>query len=424
MKARKKALLITYYWPPSGGAGVHRWLRFSSFFDENEVDLTVYCPSDAAWPVIDKELEQQISSKLTIIRRPIFEPHRLLGNKNQPGVGLSEQIKRSVIKKMIVWVRGNLFIPDSRTFWIKPSVRFLNRYLSKNSDFDTIISTGPPHSVHLIAMELKKKHSVKWIADFRDPWTQIDFYEDLNIGKRADRIQRELEKTVLTTADEIVTVSQACADGLTLISGRPTHVITNGYTFPEFDLPQHDPRAPFTLAHFGSLPASRNPVYLWEALHELIEEKPEFAGRFQLQLIGTVDIAVQNAIHANKLDPFTSYLPPIPHHESIEQQRRTALLLLIANSTGNVKGILTGKFFEYLGAKRPILALGEKESDLQNAMNETNAGFFGSFETKQLLKEFILLSFEKHCAGKLESKARNLDRYSSSKLASDFCKLI
>lgn len=424
MKERKKALLITYYWPPSGGAGVHRWLRFSRFFEENGVDLTVYCPSDAAWPAIDEKLNDQVAPNITVIRRPIFEPHRMLGSKNQPGVGLTEQKKRSLMKKLIVWVRGNLFIPDSRAFWVKPSVRFLSKFLSKHGDFDCIISTGPPHSVHLIAAELKHRFKVKWIADFRDPWTQIDFYEDLNIGKRADRIQHELEKMVLTSADEVVTVSEACAEGLASIAGRPVHVITNGYTFPEFEPIAFSENEPFTIGHYGSLPASRNPRYLWKALQELIKDNSDLAQSFRLQLYGTIDIQVRESIRECGLENYTTYHEPVAHETSIELQRRTAMLLLIANNSGNVKGILTGKFFEYLGAKRPILALGESGSDLENAMQLTNAGCFAGESGVGRISDYLLSSYRLHQEGNLRSNASNLEQFNSRNLAAKFCKLV
>lgn len=423
MKERKKVLLITYYWPPSGGAGVHRWLRFSSYFDENDVDLTVYCPSDAAWPSLDEELKKQINPAIKEIRRPIFEPHKYLSG-GAPGVGLSEKKKRSTIKKMMVWVRGNLFIPDSRAFWIKPSKRFLLKYLQDNPGYDAIISTGPPHSTHLIALGLKKKLGIKWIADFRDPWTQIDFYHELQIGKRADKIQHKLEKEVLDTADEIVTVSSSCATGLEEIAHKAVHIITNGYTFPEFTPPVIKGDDKFIIAHFGSMPSSRNPVFLWKTLAQLTKEHIPFADKLQIDLIGTVDISVVQSISDAGLDAYVQYHDPVSHSQSILRQRNTPLLLLIANTTGNVKGILTGKFFEYLGAKRPILATGQKDSDLEQAMLSTNAGFFATPEDTAGLKHYLLRAFEEFSKDELTGSANNLEQFSSRSLVTEFCKLI
>lgn len=423
MNERKKVLLITYYWPPSGGAGVHRWLRFSKYFGENNIDLTVYCPKDAAWPAFDEALLKEIDPSVTELRRPIFEPHKYLSG-GSTGVGLSEKKKRSLIKKMIVWVRGNMFIPDSRAFWIKPSIRFLTKYLKEHNDFDAIISTGPPHSTHMIALGLKKKFNLKWIADFRDPWTQIDFYDDLNIGKRADRIQHELEETVLKTADEIVTISNSCAEGLEVIAGKKVHVITNGYTFPEFDAVEPDKNGAFTITHFGSMPSSRNPVVLWSVLKDLIDSNANFKEKLKVKLVGTVDISVVNSIREAGIEQYVEYIEPVPHAESIALQRSTPILLLIANTSGNVKGILTGKFFEYLGAKRPILAIGQKDSDLEAAMQSTKAGYFATPEEPEALKMYLETAFSQFLTGELNSTSENLEQYSSKKLAGDFCKLI
>ena len=423
MKKGKKVLLISYYWPPSGGAGVHRWLRFSHFFAEQGIDFYVYCPKDAAWPAIDHDLQRQVHPEIREIRSNIFEPHKYLSGGG-PGVGLSEQKKPNAFKRFTVWVRGNLFIPDSRVFWIRPSVKRLKKLLRSEGDFDCIISTGPPHSTHLIALALKKEFGIRWIADFRDPWTQIDFYEQLKIGKSADKKQHRLEAEVLRTADEIVTVSKGCAEGLEEIAKRTVHVISNGFTFPEFEAKQLDSNNTFTISHFGSMPTSRNPTFLWQILSEICSENSEFAAKLKLELTGTVDFEVRQALEHAGLLKYVQFNDPIGHTESIEKQRESALLLLIANTSGNVKGILTGKFFEYLGAKRPILATGAEDSDLEEAMAHTQAGFFATPAKKSELKRFLLDSFSSFMKGELIGSAVNLEDYNSGSLAKRFIKLL
>ena len=261
----------------------------------------------------------------------------------------------------MIWVRGNFFIPDSRVFWIKPSTLFLSNYLTDHPEIDTIISTGPPHSMHLIALNLKEKFNVKWIADFRDPWTQIDFYADLLPGKRADKKHKRLEKKCLTVANEVVTVSEACASGLSEIIPRKIHVVTNGYNFPEFNSSEIEMDKFFSIAHFGSMPFTRNPEVLWKVLRKMIKEDSQFKEDLRINLIGTVDYQVIESFESMDLKENVHLLPPIPHQKSIELQRSSQILLLVANNSGNVKGILTGKFFEYLGAKRPIIAVGQKK---------------------------------------------------------------
>ena len=426
-KTRKTALLITYYWPPAGGAGVHRWLRFSHFFKDANCKLHVYCPKDAAWPTLDEGLLNDVPKDVTVIRNSIFEPHKYLGKKNNPnvGAGLTQTGKQSFKQKLIIWVRGNLFIPDSRKFWIKPSTRFLSKYLKNNPEIDTIISTGPPHSTHLIANNLKAKFpKLKWIADFRDPWTDIDFYADLLPGKWADNKHRKLEKAVLINADEVVTVSQACAEGLEQIGQRKVHVITNGYNFPEFDSSQVVLDSTFTIAHFGSMPYARNPKVLWQALHLIKLEQPTLFKKIKVKLIGPVDYKVFESARELDVEECIEHIPSVTHKQSIEAQRTTPMLLLVANNTGNVKGIVTGKVFEYLGAKRPIVAIGELDSDLEKIILTTNSGSFIDYAQVDRMKEVILQNHEAFCNNTLYIKPTNLEAYSSKNLAHQFIELM
>lgn len=426
MEQKRTALLITYYWPPAGGAGVHRWLRFSQFFKENGWKLHVYCPKDAAWPTIDKDLQNQVSSDLTIVRRKIFEPHKYLGKKNNPnvGAGLTQTGKSNLIQRLIIWIRGNLFIPDARVFWIRPSARFLNQYLKAHPEIDTIISTGPPHSMHLIARRLKKRHRINWIADFRDPWTEIDFYQDLLPGKWADAKHKRLERSVLKEADTIVTVSASTAEGLEMIAQRKIEVVTNGFIFPKFDPHAVELDKKFTLAHFGSMPFARNPLVVWKALNALLKEIPQLTEKLEIKLIGPVDFQIIESLKENGLEKFVVSIPSVPHAESLKMQRCTQILLLVANNSGNVKGILTGKFFEYLGAKRPILAIGEEESDLSVVMTETHAGCFAGYHDVPTVFDYLKSSFEAYQQKNLFHQAQNLEPYSSSHLAKKFIDLM
>jgi glycosyltransferase involved in cell wall biosynthesis len=427
LEKKRTALLITYYWPPAGGAGVHRWLRMSRFFEDNGWDLHVYCPRDAAWPVLDEQLLNEVDPSLTIVRRTIFEPHKYLGSSNNPnkGAGLTHVQKTSLIQRFIIWIRGNLFIPDARAFWICPSARFLRKYLKANPEIDTVISTGPPHSMHLIARRLKHKFpKLNWVADFRDPWTEIDFYHELLPGKWADTRHHKLEKAVLTEADHIITVSNSCSSGLSAISGRPVHVVTNGYIFPEFDPKQIALDSKFTIAHFGSMPFSRNPDALWTALQNLIQRNEAFREFLEIRLVGSVDFKIHRLLKEKNLDQFVNSIASVSHSESIRMQRQTQILLLVANNTGNTKGILTGKFFEYLGAKRPILAIGEQDSDLEAAMSTTEAGYFADDQAVEEIETFLEERFKLFREGKNFHQAINLDAYSSRSLTEKFIRLI
>lgn len=416
MAEKKNVLLISYYWPPSGGAGVHRWLRFSRYFQENNVNLTVYCPENAAWPAIDEELLNEVPAEVKVIRKKIFEPHKFLAKKGNAGVGFTQNKKPSRLQQLIVWVRGNLFIPDSRVFWIKPSVRFLSNYLKEHPEIDIIISTGPPHSMHIIANSLKKKFNLKWMADFRDPWTQIDFYQDLLPGKRADKKHRKLERECLTNADEVITVSDSCADGLAEIVPRKIHTITNGFIFPSFNPKSIELDEKFTISHFGSMSMPRNPLPLWKALSEILQENHRMKECLSVKLIGTVDYKVVESAKEYGVDAFLEIIPPVSHKESILLQQKSQILLLVANNAGNVKGILTGKIFEYFGAKRPIICIGQQDSDLEKLTKETDAGCFSDYDSYLELKDFLVSSFEKYAEKNLFHEAKNIEPYSSQVL--------
>ena len=221
----KRVLIITYYWPPSGGSGVQRWLKMSKYLPENGWQPVIYTPEEGEFPIIDTSLEKDVSPEAEVIRRPIVEPYTLY--KRFLGVKETETVKAGFIKengekagwkeKLSLWIRGNCFIPDARCWWVKPSVRYLKSYL-KEHPVDAIISTGPPHSMHLIAMKLKEALGIPWIADFRDPWTEIDYYNDLHLTRWADRKHHRLEREVLTKTDKVITVAP---DGARRLGSRP-----------------------------------------------------------------------------------------------------------------------------------------------------------------------------------------------------------
>lgn len=419
----KKVLLITYYWPPAGGPGVHRWLRFSHFFKENGWDLTVYCPEDAAWSIVDEGLNTEVPTGITIIRKKIFEPHKFFQKKAgfEGGAGIGSKNKGGIIKQWMIWIRGNLFIPDSRKFWINPSYRFLKRYLVSNPEITHIISTGPPHSMHLIARKLKQQFPhLKWTADFRDPWTEIDYYHELLPGKYADNKQKKLEKEVLKQADLVVGIGDDCANGLERIGGRKVEIITNGFIFPEFNARKEVLDSKFTISHFGSMAASRNPVVLWKALKNLIQEIPELKEHLEINLYGSVDYTVIDDI--NKMG-LTNYFPGIKnvnHAESLLLQRKSQLLLLVANKAVNSKGILTGKFFEYLGAQRPMFVIGQSDSDLEKIVLETKSGHFVDYDDIENASKYIKESFYRYMNQDLFSSPVDTERFHSQFLAKKY----
>ncbi len=422
---RKKALLIAYYWPPAGGPGVMRWLRFSKYFSENGWDLTVLVPENPAYPIVDESLMSQVSDKIKVLKVPIFEPAAMFGQAlgNQKGVAFVSDKKPGLLQKVAIWFRGNYLIPDARRFWIQPATKFLLQYLHENPQ-DAIISTGPPHSLHLIARNIKQQINIKWLADFRDPWTGIDFYKELMLSKSADRRHRELEKSVLTEADVVCTVSPQWASDLEQLSGRIVEVVGNGYEFNLQKSVSQTYPTKFSIAHFGSMPAARNPRGLWQALRELLTEIPEMKTDLQILFAGNVDYSIPLDIEAHGLGEFIVNKGQVAHHQSLELQNQSAILLLVANDTPNSSGILTGKFYEYMNARRPILAFGPEGGNLQHEIQATSSGDFVPYGRVDLIKDVLRRYFRQYKEGALSVQPRNLQQYDSGHLAAKICSLI
>lgn len=391
----KKALIITYYWPPSGGAGVQRWLKFAKYMREFGWEPIIYTPENPERPAIDHSLEKDIPENITVLKTKIVEPYsvykRFVGRKKEDTIKsgfLSEKKNPSLAEKISVWIRGNLFIPDARKFWISPSIKYLTGYLSKNP-VDVVISTGPPHSMHLIALGLKKKLNLTWVADFRDPWTHIDYYNDLMLTRRSDQKHKALELEVLQQTDQVVVVSDGMRKLFETIHQRKYEVITNG--FDEDDLPAEipEPDKKFSIAHIGSMPKSRNPETLWRVLSEMVNADPEFAADLEIKLVGQADWLVLESLKNHQLEKFLNLIHYLPHDRVIEEQMKSAVLLLLINNTPNAKMILTGKFFEYLAARRPILCIGPEDGDAAGIIKSAQSGYIAEFSEEEILKEHL-----------------------------------
>ena len=428
----KRVLIITYYWPPSGGSGVQRWLKMSKYLPEYGWQPVIYTTKDAEYPITDPTLEKDVAPEAEVIRRPIVEPYnfykKFLGLKKQEKIkaGFASESKKSGWKERLsVWIRGNFFIPDARCWWVKPSVRYLKHYL-KEQPVDAIISTGPPHSMHLIALKLKKQFDVPWIADFRDPWTEIDFYDELHLTRWADRKQHKLERQVLTQADEVVTVSWNWAKGLERLGNRDVQVIQNGYDWV-FNPTEEKPTLSeaFTLTHLGVIGPARNAPTLWQALRELKEEIEGFGKSLKIRLVGQVDQSVVQNLDTCGLTENTELITHVPHDEVKRIQDTTQILLLLVNNAPNAKGILTGKLYEYLASGRPILAIGPEDGDAARLLKETQAGFIVDFEDKDKMKKVIRALYQKYLEGGLPpNETKEIERYSRKALAGEYAALL
>ncbi len=420
--ARKRVLIITYYWPPGGGAGVQRWLKFVKYLSKFGWDPIVYTPSNGEMPVIDYSLERDVPDGLTVIRKPIWEPYQLykifIGAKKSEKINtgfLTEKRRPGIAQRLSVWLRGNIFIPDARCFWIRPSVSYLSKWIKENP-IDAIVSSGPPHSMHLIAQKLASKTNIPWLADFRDPWTNIDYYRQLKLSTWADKRHHQLEKMVVTSADRVVVVGSGMHDEFLQSHGVDSVVITNGYDADDFPVIATSSNSHFVVSHVGTLVPSRNPLQLWIALGELVKENQEFKNVFRLRFTGKVDVSVVDAINSNGLNSHVEYVEYLPHDKVANELASSSVLLLILNDTPNSKGILTGKLFEYLAAKRPILCLGPMDGDAAKVLTETEAGFTAEFHDKQAIKKLLVDLFSRFQTSTLCVGNRSVEQYSREQL--------
>jgi glycosyltransferase involved in cell wall biosynthesis len=421
----RKVLIITYYWPPGGGAGVQRWLKFSKYLREFGWEPVIYTPENGEMPVIDPSLEKDIPPGLTVIRQPIWEPYnsykKFIGQKKDEKINtgfLTENKKPRLAEKVAVWIRGNLFIPDARKYWVKPSVKFLTVYLAENP-VQAIVSTGPPHSMHLIAKELSEKLNLPWLADFRDPWTNIDFYKDLMLTAASDQSHHRMEKEVLEHADAVVSIGKQMSEEFTAILGKQAqkfHVISNGYDAEDLYAGEVKQDVKFSLAHIGTLVRSRNPEVLWRVLSIMCKEVNGFASDLEIKLVGKVDVHVVQSIQENGLDQYVNKISYLPHSEVIRTQQQSQVLLLLVNNTKNAEGILTGKFYEYLSARRPIICIGPGKGELADVFRDTQCGKVSGFEDAPELRKNLMAYYTAYKAGNLSSVSKNIEQFSRREL--------
>ena len=423
----EKLLIITYYWPPAGGPGVQRWLKFVKYLPDFGIQPIVYVPENPTYPIVDENLVNEVSDKAIVLKHNIFEPYQLASffskNKTQKissGI-IPNQKRQSFIDKMLLWIRGNLFIPDARVFWVKPSVVFLEKYILEN-DIDTIVTSGPPHSLHLIGLKLKRKLNVKWLADFRDPWTTIGYHKSLRLSNYAAKKHKKLERQVLNAADTIIVTSNTTKTEFQAITNKPIEVITNGYDTENVVKQALDTK--FSLAHIGSFLSDRNPQLLWESLVELIGEIPDFGSHLEIKLIGAVSQEVLETIAQFGLNPYLNNLGYVSHSEAIAHQRKSQVLLLIEINSEDTKSIIPGKLFEYMVSGRPIVAIGPNDSDFAEIITNTNTGVFFDYSEKMKLKSVLLGFYNQFLEGKLQSNGIGLQQYSRKSLTGKLVEIL
>jgi len=417
----KKVLIIAYYWPPSGGGGVQRWLKFVKYLPQFGWEPIVYTPENPNAPANDLSLEKDIPAGITVLKQPIKEPYQIYrlmtGRKKTENLGaaFASEKKNPKLEKFAIWLRSNFFIPDARIFWVKPSVKYLTQYL-RNNPVDIIVTTGPPHSMHLIGLNLRKKINIPWIADFRDPWIGIDYYDELLLTGWADKKHQKLERQVLESTDHVITVSKANTEAFNQLGFDHISFITNGFDQDDLSTGSVEPDSAFSIAHIGTFMFNRNPETLWQVLSELISENAGFAKDLKIKLIGKVDQRITERINHYHLHQYLDQRKYLPHDQAILELKKSQLLLLVINKTGNSMGMLTGKIFEYISSERPVLCIGPKGCDAGKLLNETRTGSLTEMEDKVGLKNTILQYYNAYKRGDLKVEPIKLENYSRKTL--------
>lgn len=440
----RKVLVITYYWPPSGGSGVQRWLKTSKYLPQFGWTPVIYTPENPDVNSVDESLLKDVSPDLEIIKRKIREPYAaykfLTGKKKgehlQANIVSSE--KKGFIQKLSGHIRANWFIPDPRVWWVKPSVKFLKKYIGQNN-VDTIISTGPPHSMHLIAREIHRVFNIPWIADFRDPWTNIFYFKHLGLSDKSLRKHKALERSVLEEADRIVVVSEQMkaefSTGEYAQFANKVSVIPNGYDPDDFSAEKNPELAAaekeiaektagkFVVAHTGLLPKSADPDRLWKILGDMTKKDDGFKQKLLIAVMGQTDACVKEEIAENGLLNNFVDLGYVPHTLSVAWMKRADLLLLPLRKEKESKAILTGKFFEYLATGNRILAFGPVDGNLAEELSSTGSGNICEFEDENGIRKSVEKIWVDFGCGK-ENKIEIHSKFSRVKASEDFAKML
>ena len=434
----KRVLVITYYWPPSGGSGVQRWVKFAKYLPLEDWQPVIYTPENPEYTAIDHTLEAEIPREAEIIRRPITEPYNLY--RKLMGKGASTDMKtltagaaggavteissgkKSFKQRLSLWIRGNLFVPDPRVGWVRPSVRFLKKYLAEHP-VDVIVTTGPPHSMHLIGQRLHQDLGIPWIPDFRDPWSRMYYLKHLPMSARTWRRLRAMEQSVLDDCSTVLAVTPLVQEEFQAQTKTPVAMITNGYDGGDFDQPV-EPDGHFNVVHTGLFAADGNPLTLWKALGVKAWADPEFKKALRLRLAGKVDREVYAAIEEAGLRDNVVDLGYCDHLTAVREQLAASVLILPLRNDPEYRPILPGKLFEYLASRRPVLGIGQEDGAMARVLADTGAGVTAGWDNLEAMRDFIDKAWEQHKAGGVPAVSCDIARFSRRNLTRELAALL
>lgn len=430
---RKKVLIITYYWPPAGGPGVQRAVYFAKYLRDFGWEPVIYTVRDGEYPNLDPSFEKEVPPDLTVWKKRSPEPYYwyklLTGRKKdeslKPAI-VSETSKKSFLHKMAVWIRGNFFIPDARMWWIRPSVRFLRQKLNEEP-VDAIFSTSPPQSVHLIAQQIAQKKNIPWIADFRDPWTKVHYFDKLMLTPFAEKKHKAQEKSVLKNADQVIATSWTTAADFEKINNKKVEVITNGFELPEFiPAPTSKKNDTFKVLYLGSMTIKKNPEHFWSEIKTWIEEANITPEKLNFTFLGNVENSIFDYLDQIGLKGYYSKIPYIPHKEIWAEMIKADVLFLIG--VPGSPDIIPAKVFEYLAIRRPIFSISTKGGDIEKLLEITGAGWNADFNDPGTMFDNFKKMYEMHLQNTLQESFRvedeKLMKFSRENRTADLARIL
>ena len=425
----KRVLIISYYWPPTGGSGVQRWVKFAKYLPSEGWQPVIYTPENPEQLAVDESLAAEVPAEAEVIQTHITEPYELYKKfllksghtKEAVEVNPVNAQNKTFVQKAAMWVRGNLFRPDPRCMWIRPSVKFLKQYLEEHP-VDLIVSTGPPQSMHIIGMKLARETGLPWIADFRDPWTKIFYFKHLSMTRATERWHKRMEKKVLDEASVVVAVSPLVQQEFQNMTQTPVELITNGFDECDFEpdrkarLAAGGPDKDFIITHTGLFAADGNPTMLWKVLAAKCSQDAEFRKHLRIRFVGKTDDAIMEAVRAEGLDKHLTDMGYQPHAVAIREQRQASLLILPLRKEPEYKAVLPGKLFEYLASWRPVLGIGQPDGAMSMILNTTKTGVVLNWEDETSITRYIDLCWQNHLKGSLTVDDADISQFTRRNL--------
>lgn len=435
----KRVLIITYYWPPSGGSGVQRWVKFAKYLPKEGWQPVIYTPENPELTTVDKTLAAEIPPEAEIVKRRILEPYGIY--RKLMGKGSSTDLKtltsagsdggevnpvngggKTWKQKLALYIRGNFFVPDPRVLWVKPSVKFLKEYL-KAHPVDAIVTTGPPQSMHLIGLNLSRETGLPWLADFRDPWTKMFYFKHLGLKEKAEKLHHELEGKVLDGATRVIAVSPMVQKDFQAMTSTPVELITNGYD--EADFNRHfDLDENFNITHTGLFASDGNPETLWKVLADKCQADKEFQRSLRIRLVGKTDKEIISSIEAAGLGPNLRDFGYRSHEVAVAEQKNASVLLLPLRKEPEYEAVLPGKLFEYLASRRPVLGIGQTDGAMAKVVRDTGSGMVYDWDDEKRLKAYIDFCWDEFKDGELKDNFSDISMYSRRKLTKRLAALL